>query len=74
MLPDRPPVRLCWKGVNLDVLQATGPERIAPEWWHLHRAPQNEREYFKVQDHLGRWLWVYRDRRDMQWFVQGLWG
>ena len=75
MLPDKPPVRLRWKGKELTILQATGPERIAPEWWHVHSAVQeNEREYFKVQDHLGRWLWVFRDRRTMNWFVQGLWG
>lgn len=75
MLPDKPPVRLCWKGQDLSVLQASGPERITPEWWHVHNtSTENEREYFKVQDHLGRWLWVFRDRRNMQWFVQGLWG
>ncbi|MBN8548155.1 MAG: DNA polymerase Y family protein [Deltaproteobacteria bacterium] len=75
MLPDRPPVRLRWKGKELGILQASGPERISPEWWHLHSgAQEHEREYFKVQDHLGRWLWVFRDRRNMQWFVQGLWG
>ena len=74
MLPDKAPARLYWKGDELTVLQADGPERIAPEWWHLQSpAVDGEREYFKLQDQHGRWLWVYRERESLRWFVQGLW-
>jgi protein ImuB len=29
------------------------------------------RSYFRLQDDLGRWLWVFRDARG--WFVHGIW-
>jgi protein ImuB len=75
MLPDKPPARLYWKGKELTVLQATGPERISPEWWLMEQgAQETEREYFRLQDQDGRWLWVFRDRKNMEWFVQGFWG
>jgi protein ImuB len=31
------------------------------------------RDYYKVQDQHGQWLWLYRQRRDGQWFVHGIW-
>ncbi len=31
------------------------------------------RDYFSLQDHTGRWLWVFRDNSSSQWFVHGLW-
>ncbi|MHC5023560.1 MAG: hypothetical protein ACYTGG_06570 [Planctomycetota bacterium] len=32
------------------------------------------RDYFKVQDERGRWLWVYRESTRGRWFVHGEWG
>jgi protein ImuB len=29
------------------------------------------RDYFRVQDHTGRWLWVFR--AEGRWFVHGIW-
>jgi protein ImuB len=31
------------------------------------------RDYFKVQDEHGRWLWIYRVSGRGDWFVHGLW-
>lgn len=31
------------------------------------------REYFKIQDEYGRWLWIFRSEESMQWFLHGLW-
>jgi protein ImuB len=50
-----------------------------PEAHHHDHGPQNEsasastlfRDYFRVQDHTGRWLWVFRF--ESRWFVHGFW-
>ncbi len=34
-VPDGPPDRFTWRRVMRRVSRAEGPERIAPEWWHL---------------------------------------
>jgi protein ImuB len=31
------------------------------------------RDYYKVQDELGRWLWIYRGRERGGWYVHGVW-
>ena len=31
------------------------------------------RDYFKIQDEQGRWLWIYRIPESGGWFVHGLW-
>ncbi len=31
------------------------------------------RDYFKIQDDLGRWLWIYRVIETGRWFVHGQW-
>lgn len=73
MLPDKAPLKVRWKNAELTICQAVGPERISPEWWQPQPARFSEREYFKLQDQHGRWLWVFRDRSNMHWFVHGLW-
>ena len=81
LTPDGPPAQLRWRGMEQRITASAGPERIACEWWHL--APgeytggkKNEvgaRDYFKVQDERGCWLWVYRVVETGRWFVHGLW-
>ena len=75
MLPDTPPTRLTWDGVELRVLKGVGPEKICAEWWHKELSPalDREREYFRVQDETGRWLWLFRARSTMRWYVHGVW-
>jgi hypothetical protein len=72
-------LRVRWRGEDLRIERSVGPERIEGEWW---RGGEPARDYFKVQDERGRWLWVLR--RDggedgagaaagSAWFVHGLW-
>lgn len=77
LLPDRPPLRITWKGRSYKILQAFGPEKILPEWWLKRIAPEKdrdlgERQYFKIQDETGAWLWVFRTS-SLRWFVHGIW-
>ncbi len=80
-VPDGPPVRFTWRHVARKVLKASGPERIAPDWWrsgHAPRAPRT-RDYYTVEDEAGRRYWIYReglyeeqDQPSPDWFVHGL--
>ena len=52
------------------------PERIEHEWWSGPLDDPRERsgrDYFKIQDDRGAWLWVYRRRKDNRWFCHGEW-
>ena len=76
LLPDAPPARICWQGQPLKILRGQGPERICLEWWQtkLNKATApDSRDYFRVQDETGRWLWVFREQRSAQWFIHGIW-
>ena len=75
MLPDKPPSFIIWRGIKLKVRLGYGPERIAPEWWHtyLSTPQEGERDYFRIQDEKGRWLWVYRDQTTLNWYLHGIW-
>ncbi len=71
------------------VVMSIGPERVAPEWWRDGVDGRREgptRDYFKVQDEQGRWLWIYREiaagdesqeseetRCGPRWFLHGVW-
>ena len=63
-----------------EVARVEGPERIAPEWWR-ERGTARLRDYYRVEDALGRRYWIYRsgvagDGRggSPEWFMQGLFG
>lgn len=73
MLPDKAPVRIVWREEELKVVQAFGPEKIAAEWWNTNATQISEREYFRLLDMKGRWLWVFRDSASQQWFMHGMW-
>lgn len=70
LTPDGPVVRLWRKDVERRVLGSIGPERIGAAWWS-RREPA--RDYFRVQEETGRWLWLYQDRTTRAWFVHGEW-
>ena len=36
-------------------------------------SPLAARDYFKLQDQHGQWIWLFRRRSDNAWFVHGLW-
>lgn len=77
-VPDGPPRQFVWRRVNRRVVRASGPERIAPEWWRLEETGM-VRDYYAVEDTEGRRYWLfraglYRDPSDRppRWFVHGL--
>lgn len=75
MVPDRPPSRLRWRGREHIITIGLGPERIAPEWWRARTThePEPTRDYYRICDAQGLWLWVYRELETTRWFVQGIW-
>lgn len=75
LLPDHSPSMMIWKGKRLRLSSGVGPERILNEWWKEadSRCALLGRDYFKVQDNSGRWLWLYRDLSSLEWFVHGIW-
>ena len=73
LLPDRPPSQIRWRGELHRIVKGTGPERISPEWWQAGDAGGGDRDYFTVQDDVGRWLWVFRDNARQVWFLHGVW-
>ena len=72
-VPDGPPVQLRWRHCEHRLVASIGPERIAPQWWKDRSDGGGTRDYFKVQNHHGQWLWIYRDHKTKQWFVHGEW-
>ncbi len=72
LLPDRPPARITWRGATYKIINGKGPERIAPEWWRGDSITNATRDYFTLQDHTGRWLWVYRNIPNLDWWIHGI--
>lgn len=56
---------LQWGG-TLDIME--GPERIEDNWW----LEPVSRDYYVAHDQRGQKYWVYRDRLQNQWFIQGV--
>lgn len=82
LVPDGPPARLQWRGRDYAIRTSVGPERIALPWWNRgtvngttagDAAVPAVRDYHRVQDEQGRWIWVFRDGSSGAWFVHGLW-
>ncbi|MEM7178775.1 MAG: DNA polymerase Y family protein [Pseudomonadota bacterium] len=68
------PRRFLWRAQRFHVHSATGPERIAPEWWWDDPAWRTGlRDYWWVQTAEGPRLWLYRTHHpQVAWWVQGL--
>ncbi|MBC9247749.1 DNA polymerase Y family protein [Paracoccus sp. 11-3] len=68
----RPPEHFRWRRMALTTGRATGPERIAPEWWlddpNWH---SGLRDYWRVETVQGRRLWLFHTPQNPGWFVQG---
>ena len=79
--PGRPPVHLIWRRMRLSTVRATGPERIAPEWWFDDPAWRTGlRDYWRIETREGPRLWLFHTPqvsnwpapgRAQNWFVQG---
>jgi protein ImuB len=72
MTPEGPPISIRRGGARRDIIAAHGPQRVSGEWWNSG-ADQATRDYFKVQDSGGRWLWIFREPESRRWFVHGEW-
>lgn len=62
MAPDapHPPARFRWRGHDRDLAGATGPERIAPEWWLDDPDWRSGvRDYWVVVTTAGDRLWLF---------------
>jgi len=74
----RPPTQFRWRRRDFTIATATGPERIAPEWW-LDDPPwrSGPRDYWRVETRSGERLWLFEVRggdAPAGWFVQGDFG
>jgi protein ImuB len=75
-VPDGPPLRFRWRRALHEVAAAEGPERIEGLWWSEDEGPA--RDYFRVEDLVGRRFWLFRAGlyRDTaappRWFLHGL--
>ncbi len=73
--PEGPVISLQWRGQLHRIITAIGPERIGRRWWQFAPSScQPARDYYKLQDDVGLWLWTYRSLATRRWFVQGVWG
>jgi protein ImuB len=83
-VPDDPPIQFRWRGALHRVRAATGPERIAAEWWRRQEQIKREeidlvRDYYRVEDTAGGRFWIFRTGlnagdESARWFVHGLFG
>jgi protein ImuB len=67
-----------WRRVLHRVASASGPERIAPEWWRSSPPASllaATRDYWRVEDEQGRRFWLYRAAAPggaPGWYLHGL--
>ena len=73
--PEGPLVTLRWRGESRRVLTTVGPERLGRRWWRfrLSRRSLAVRDYYKLQDETGLWIWAFRAMPARSWFVHGVW-
>lgn len=68
----QPPRHFHWRRMRLTTGRATGPERIAPEWWlEDENWRSGLRDYWRVETTQGRRLWLFHTPQAPGWFVQG---
>lgn len=80
-LPDHAPRRFTWRGLSHRVIRADGPERIFGEWWKRDAERASVRDYFQVEDEIGRRYWLFRSgdgeravTGDLSWYLHGVFG
>jgi hypothetical protein len=67
-LPSHEPER--WLGSYGAVTAMYGPHRLAGGWWSPRGA--RERDYYFVETQQGQLLWLFYDRSQRRWFLQGI--
>ncbi|MFH5775985.1 Y-family DNA polymerase [Paracoccus sp. NGMCC 1.201697] len=67
-----PPDSFQWRGEKFESYRATGPQRIAPDWWEEDPAwASGLRDYWRVQTRQGPRLWLFHTPQAPAWYVQG---
>lgn len=67
-----PPARFQWRRMEFITLRATGPERIAPDWWLDDPAWRTGlRDYWRIETTAGPRLWLFHTPQNPNWCVQG---
>lgn len=67
-----PPASFRWRRMRFTTLRATGPERIAPEWWFDDPAWRSGlRDYWRIETQEGPRLWLFTTPQSPAWCVQG---
>jgi protein ImuB len=70
-----PPATFRWRGRDFETHSASGPERIAPEWWlDDPNWRSGVRDYWRITTTGGHRLWLfYAHGRAISggWFCQG---
>ncbi|MFL9503389.1 Y-family DNA polymerase (plasmid) [Rhodopseudomonas palustris] len=71
-----PPASFRWRRMRFTTLRATGPERIAPEWWFDDPAWRSGlRDYWRIETREGPRLWLFATPQapgaGRNWYVQG---
>jgi protein ImuB len=70
---NRLPARFKWRAMSFTTGRATGPERIAPEWWlEDENWRHGVRDYWKVETREGHRLWMFQTPQNPNWYVQGV--
>jgi protein ImuB len=59
-VPDGPPAGMVWRRIGYRFGKASGPERIAVEWWRPGEGALT-RDYFIAEDDGGRRFWIFRE-------------
>lgn len=67
--PDGPPLRFEYLRRLHDVVRHWGPERIESGWW---RKECVRRDYYRVETRGGARFWLFRELRQGQWFLHGV--
>jgi protein ImuB len=73
-----PPARFRWRRRDFATASATGPERIAPEWWlDEPEWRSGVRDYWRIETETGERLWLFYAHGGAVsggWFMQGDFG
>ncbi len=64
-----PPASVRWHGRTHPIAASWGPERIHTGWW---RDDNIVRDYYRVETDEGLRLWVFRNARNGNWFLHGV--
>lgn len=76
-VPDAPPARMVWRRLEYRFVKASGPERIAVEWWQPGDGAFT-RDYYVCEDEKGCRFWLFREglyaleTGEPRWFMHGL--